>query len=120
MSNEQYKEDNSLIEKIKRFFKKLFKKQDYTTMLEEQNEKKPELKEIEKNQAKEDFENSLKVEIKNDFVNDEKREKFIDRLEKNPELFYELPIEKLEKLEDYYKKSIKEYEEKLERIKKAS
>lgn len=49
-----------------------------------------------------------------------KREEFLDKLESNPKLLYDLPIEKLEKLENYYVELIKKQEEKLARIKKAS
>ena len=71
---------------------------------------------LKKDNSKEEFENSIKVEIKNDYINDMKREEILNYLEKNPKLFYDLPIEKLEKLENYYKDSIRKLEEKLARI----
>ena len=122
MSNEQYKEDNSLIEKIKRFFKKLFKKQSIQEINDSQNGEKFEIKEseVKTDKTKESFENSLKVDVKNNPKNDAKIEEFIDNFEKHPELFYKLPIEKLEKLEDYYEKSIKDFKEKLAKLNVAS
>lgn len=116
-NNLPIKEDNSFFEKIKNFFRRLLKKQNTQEVANFQVEEKIENKE---DKAKERFENSIKVKVKYDYINDMKREEFIYNLEKDPKLFYELPIEKLEKLEDYYKDSVKKQEEKLAKIKKAS
>ena len=120
MSNNLSKKEHvSFFEGIKIFLKKILKKQSIQTMIEPQDKQ---LEKIEKpknaeDKTKESFENYLKVEIKSDYENDKKREEFVKNLEKNPKLFYELPIEKLQKLEEYYKESIKKYEEKLAKIK---
>ncbi len=66
------------------------------------------------------FEDSLKVDVKNDFLKDMKKEEWLAELEENPNLYYELPIDKLEIIADYYRESVNEYEQKLANIKKAS
>ena len=72
------------------------------------------------NYKKNKFQESIRVEVNNDYINDMKREEFLDRLESNPKLLYDLSIKQLEKLEKYYKKSIKKHEEKLAKIKNIS
>ena len=112
------KQDNSLFGRRKNFFKRLiFKKE-----IEEQNVEETEVSftSEEANKRKEQFEESLKVESNNDYVNAMKRESFLDKLENNLELLYDMAIEKLEQIENYYKESIKQQEEKLAKIKKAS
>lgn len=108
------KEDNSFLKKIKNFFRKLFYRKPVEKSVDNVIAEQTLIKK-ENNTA---FQESIKVEVKNDYLTEMKREKFLDDLEKNPKLLYELPIEKLEKLEDYYKISIKKQEEKLARIKK--
>ena len=117
-SNLPVKQDNSLFGKIKNFFRKLFFKE----KIEDNYEEKMEVQsEIEKeDMRKKQFEESIRAETSNDYINEMKREEFLDELESNPKLLYDLPIEKLEKLENYYGESIKKQEEKLARIKKAS
>ena len=108
------KEDNSFLKKIKNFFRKLFYRKPVEKSVDNVIAEQTLIKK-ENNTA---FQESIKVEVKNDYLTEMKREKFLDDLEKNPKLLCELPIEKLEKLEDYYKISIKKQEEKLARIKK--
>lgn len=107
------KEDNSFLGKIKIFFRKLFYRKNI-----ENTVKKPVVSK--ENNVKDRFKESIKVEVKNDYINEMKREEFLDNIESNPKLLYDLPVDKLEKIEDYYKTSIKNHEEKLARIKKAS
>ena len=114
-NNLPIKEDKSFLGKIKRFFAKLFcknivKSHDSTNV--------ESMQEPINNSTK--FAEDIKFETKNEYIKDMEKEEFLDNLEKKPELFYELSVEKLEKLEEYYKESIKKYEEKLEKIKKAS
>ena len=110
------KKENSLFEKIKCFFRKLFfrnTKEDtetidnITTVADEQN-------------VKNHFETEIKFNPKNDFLKDIEREKLIEEIEKDPALLYSLPIDKLEVLEKYYTELVHKEEVKLAQIKKAS
>ena len=117
-SNLPVRKGNSFFAKIKNFFRKIFLKDKIENHYEEKNEvqSKIEKNDIRKNQ----FQESIKVGTNNDYIKEIKREEFLDNLESNPKLLYDLPIEKLEKLENYYEESIKKQEEKLAKIKKAS
>lgn len=121
-SNLPVKQDNSLFGRIKNFFRKIFLKDkienNYKEKYEEQIEVQPKIEQ--EDNRKKQFEESIRGETNNDYINEMKREEFLDKLESNPKLLYDLPIEKLEKLENYYGESIKKQEEKLARIKKAS
>lgn len=121
-SNLPVKQDNSLFGRIKNFFRKIFFKDkienNYEEKYEEQIEVQPKIEKVDN--RKRQFEESIRVETNNDYINEMKREEFLDKLESNSKLLYDLPIEKLEKLENYYGESIKKQEEKLARIKKAS
>lgn len=121
-SNLPVKQDNSLFGRIKNFFRKIFLKDKIENNYEEKYEERIEVQpKIEKeDNRKRQFEESIRVETNNDYINEMKREEFLDKLESNPKLLYDLPIEKLEKLENYYGESIKKQEEKLAKIKKAS
>ncbi len=117
-SNLPVKQDNSLFRRIKNFFRKIFFKDKIENYYEEKNEVQPK---IEKNDnIKNQFQESIKVEKKYDYIDEMKREEFLDKLESNPKLLYDLPIEKLKKLETYYGESIKKQEEKLAKLKNAS
>lgn len=116
-SNLPIKEENSFLGRIKNFFKKLFPRKNIEYDIENTVKEETTSKE---NENKDKFQENIKIEVKNDYINDIKREEFLDNIENNPELLYDLPIEKLEKLENYYKTSIKNFEEKLAKIKKAS
>jgi hypothetical protein len=117
-SNLPVKQDNNLFGKIKIFFRKLFFKEKIEYNYEERMEVQPEFEKDDNRKKK--FEENIKVETNNDYINEMKREEFLDKLESNPKLLYDLPIEKLEKLESYYGESIKKQEEKLAKLKKAS
>lgn len=117
-NNLPVKKNNSFFEKIKNFLKKLFFKESIENSYEEKNKLQTQIEK--KDTRKDEFQESIRFETKNDYVNELKREEFLDKLESNPKLLYDLPIEKLEKLENYYGESIKKQEEKLAKIKKAS
>lgn len=121
-SNLPVKQDNSLFGRIKSFFRKIFFKDKIENNYEEKYEEKIEVqpKIEQEDNRKRQFEESIRVETNNDYINEMKREEFLDKLESDPKLLYDLPIEKLEKLERYYAESIKKQEEKLAKIKKAS
>lgn len=115
-NNLPIKEDNSFFGKIKNFFRKLFYRNRRESSVDNIVTEQPQIKK----QDNTAFQESIKVEVKNDYVTEMKREEFLDNLEKNPKLLYEVSVEKLEKLENYYNESIKKQEEKLAKIKKAS
>lgn len=117
-SNLPVKQDNSLFGKIKNFFRKIFFKEKIEDNYEEIIEVQPKIEK--EDNRKRQFEESIRVEANNDYINEMKREEFLDKLESNPKLLYDLPVEKLEKLESYYGESIKKQEEKLAKLKKAS
>ncbi len=117
-SNLPVKQDTSFFGRIKNFFRKIFFKDKIENHYEEKTEVQPKIEEIDN--RKNQFKESLKIEVKNDYINEMKKEEFLDKLESNPKLLYDLPIEKLDQLEKYYGESIKKQEEKLAKIKKAS
>ena len=107
------KKENSFFRRIKNFFRKIF--------FNEQLEKNEDQTKIKKNDNKKNqFQDSIKVESKNDYLSEIKKEEFLDELESNPKTLYDLPIEKLKKIENYYTYSIKINEEKLDKLKKAN
>lgn len=117
-SNLPIKKDNGLFRRIKNFFKNIFFKFQIENDYEEKIEVQPKFDE--NDNRKNQFQESMRFETKNDYINGMKKEEFLDKLESNPKLLYDLSIEKLEKIEKYYEESIKRQEEKLVKIKKAS
>lgn len=120
MSNLPIKVENGIFGKIKLFFRKLFFKDEQLNEIEE-----VQIKNIVSNNQKKFFEDNMKVEVNDDFVKDIKRNEFITQIETNPDLLYDLPLEKIEKLSEYYsdliekeKEENKKLEEKLSRLKK--
>lgn len=102
----------SFIDKIKNFFKSFFKKDNFNNIEQTDNLINADIK------LTDNFQDSLKMEIKNQNISkDENKEEFLEQLENNPELLYELPIEKLRKIEEYYDELIIKYSENLKRIK---
>ena len=117
-TNLPMKKKNGFIDKIKNFFKKLFNKKDNNNNLEQTSNLIEDEIKVEYN-TKSNFQDSIKVEVKDEYSNNLKREEFLKEVESNPSLLYELPIDKLEKLEKYYDESIAKYVEKLSKLKKA-
>lgn len=117
-NNLPIKKDNGLFRRIKNFFKNIFLKLQIENNYEEKIEAEPKFDKDDN--RKNQFQESMRFETKNDYINEMKREEFLDKLESNPKLLYDLSIEKLEKLEKYYGESIKRQEEKLVKIRKAS
>lgn len=112
-SNLPVRQNYSLWEKIKNFFKRKFLKESKRINDENKIEERATVNNIQKN-----FLDKLNNNAKEPSINYVEREKFLDNIEKNPKLLYSLPIEKLRMLENYYEESIKIYEKKLARIKK--
>lgn len=55
--------------------------------------------------------------MSNEELKEKEREEFLDVIEKNPKMLYDLPVEKLEKLKEYYEYSISKKEEQLRKLK---
>lgn len=116
MSNKEmvvYKE--SLITKIKKFFKNLFGKdtQENDTIQAVVETKEQEVKTDEK---KAEFLNDLKVDTKKIDVAT-KRRAFLEKVEGNEEELNKLSMKDLEKLEKYYDKIIEQNNEKIKKLK---
>lgn len=109
MSNLPYIQSNNLITKIKQFFRKLFYKQEKNTI------KKEIIEPVRLNNFKEELESKVNLNYSKQLEQD----KFIEKIEKTPNLLYNLSLERLETLEQYYDDLIKEDEKKLEMLKKA-
>ncbi len=118
MSKLPAKTNNSIFSKIKGFFSNIFF--NYTENTEPiQNENINKI-EIKNQEIATEFNDSLKVEVDNKPLKDLEREKFLKKIEENPKLLYDLPIEKLMVLEDYYDKLIAIEEEKNKKLKIAN
>lgn len=124
MNNLPIEKKENFFTKIIKFFKSIFgtkkdkiEKEVYETKVE--NESINGIRQQDIN-IKEKFTNSIKTEVKNDFFLDNEKEKFLDDIQKNPELLYSFPINKLEKIEEAFKESVKNKEEKLNKLRKAS
>lgn len=113
-NNEMIKYKEGFISKIKKFFKRLFGKQEeqYNYIQDEQP-----INEIEETQEKQDrFVNEIKVDRK---VVDAVVEKdnFLKEIEGNEEALNMLSIDRLKKLEKYYDNIIEQNNEKIKKLK---
>ena len=109
-SNLPAKQNNSIFQRIKKIFNNIFFKREIKDKYEEKNQI----------QHKIECQESIRDKVNTDYINEIKIEEFLDKLESNPKLLYDLPIEKLKKLENYYEESIKKHEERLLKMKNAS
>lgn len=116
-NNLPIKKENSIIFKIKTFFRKIFNKEDFTYKI---NNLDSESKNISDDKMEGNFGDNLKVEVSNEYVKELKKNDFIDEIEKNPDLLYNLSIDRLKKLEDYYDELIEKDKEILSNIKKSA
>ena len=106
------KEKNSLFGRIVKFFRKIF----YKEKIEIDEEKnKPEIVKLKNDES--EFKKDIKAK---QHATDLEKEEFLDELEGNPKLLYNLSIEKLKILEEEYNKSISRQEEKLAKLRKVS
>lgn len=119
-SNLPVKSNNSFFGRIINFLKNLFYKPKEEK--EEIKTKEEIIMPVEKQtiDKKNQFKESIKVEIKNEVEKDIQKEEFLDKIGDNPQLLYDLPIEKLEILEKEFSESLNKHEEKLAKLKKAS
>ena len=115
LNNLPIKNVNCLIENVQKSFRKLSTKYEESNNQIITNDEEKEL--IDK--KKEKFHESIKAEVKINYIHELKREEILDAIEVNQDLLYDLPIEKLEKIEQYYIESISKYEERLRKLKKA-
>ena len=121
MGNNLPVKKDSIVEKIKKWFKGIFAKKENTTSQIIENDTKA-------NDAidtQESFVNSMKSESENNssYTNSEytlnkKRDDEIEKILKNPEVLYDLPMDKLEMLKNIVKEQEKKYEQKLAQLKK--
>lgn len=116
-SNLPIKRDNSLIERIKNFFRRIFFKEQIENSYEDKTEVESKLEQEDRREMA--FKESLRVEVSNNHIKEKERKEFLNKLEKNPELLYALSVEKLERLEKYYEEILKKQEEKLMKMRKA-
>lgn len=105
------KEDLSFIDKLKSFLKNIFGKKNA----------KNECKETQiidlKEEEKYCFEENLKAEVSEDFRKEYDLNKFIKKIETNPEILDKLSDNRLDKLIAYYEKTIAEKKEKIKKLK---
>ena len=106
-------ENTSLIEKIKKFFRRLFYKEKFQDIVETNQQVIPEITDAQK----ENFENSIKAEVKDEYLKEIKKDEFLEKIEKNPNLLYELSNDRLEKLNEYYDDLILQYKEEIAKLK---
>ena len=110
--------DNSLFGKIKTFFRNIFAKKQVENIQEEKVEEQPVVEEVDNKKVQ--FQESIKAETNNEYAKEMKREEILDKIENNPDILNNLSIEKLEKIEELLEESIKQQEDKLAKLKKAS
>jgi len=108
MNNLPMKEKNNLFEKLKGFFGKFFKKNE---TISDSNELKENIKEAQENNS---FIESLKREID---VNENKID-LIEEIDKNPDLIYEMPDDRLKQLIKLYDEKILEIQAQTEELNK--
>lgn len=106
---------NTVFNKIKLFFRNIFKKKDIVPTTESEKIDLPPNNKI-------DFEQTIKVDSNeiNQVYKKMEIEDFIDDLEKHPEKLKNLSTDRLLTLEKYVNKELKEYNEKIEKLKNAS
>lgn len=103
------KEDVTVLDKIKAFFSKIFKRdktEDISNNIEQKN--------VNENLK---FEENLKVNIFDINEREKKFKDFIEELEDNPNLVEKLSEDRLDKLISYYEKLTAEKAEKIKRLK---
>lgn len=114
-NNLPIKRENSVILKIKNFFRRVFGKKEPIETINYKDEKIN----ISNQQDKQHFGEDIKISVSNDYLNEIKRNDFVDEIEKNPDLLYNLSIDRLKKLENYYDDLIMKDKEELTKLRKA-
>lgn len=106
------KEDVTIFDKIRNFFKKLLKNNKKKDIVEPIKEEK-----IIKNDK--NFEENLKVNITDINEKEKKFNDFIEKIEDNPDLLEKLPEKTLDNLISYYERITKEKELKIKKLKES-
>lgn len=79
------------------------------------------IKAVDTQAQKDTFNEKIKSEVSNETLKEVEREKFLEKIEANPKLLEQLPLEKLKVLESYYDELIEREEKKnLELMAKAN
>lgn len=104
------KEDVSILDKIRSFFKNIFSKKKQQSSINKSNE----MTNFEKNT---EFEKNLKTNVSNIYEREYKLNRFIKEIESNPDMLENLSSDRLDKLIDYYEKLTVSKEEKIEKLK---
>ena len=108
MNNLPIKAKSGLIGKIRTFFRKIFYKP----------------KDIENtnysfnSNNREEFKDKIVTEINNEYLRKIKRDTYIKQIEEDPDLLYNLPLEKIERIGEYYKELVKKEEEENQKLNK--
>lgn len=104
------REDLSIFNKIKSFFKNILCKKDKKSSVT----KNIELNHLNKSY---DFANNLKVNLSNMYEKEDKLKKFMKEIEDNPDIIEKLSNDKLDKLINYYEKITESKRIKIEKLK---
>lgn len=75
---------------------------------------------VDKNNERNQFLESIKVDVNKNNTIEKKNEDMLDKITANPQMLENLPIEKLNLIENYYIESIKKYEGKISELKPAN
>ena len=110
MNNKLIKKENiTIFDKIKAFFKKFFRKKEKieNKIIEQENDVK-----------NNSFKDNLKINISEINEKENKFKSFISEIENNPDLVEKLSEDRLDRLIDYYEKITKEKAQKIKRLNK--
>lgn len=105
------KEEESLFRRFKNFLKSIFDKKQMQHEIKDVQQLE-ELKEI----AKSDFEENLKTELLYDVKKEYDLNRFMEKIEENPDILEKLSNDRLDKLIAYYEKTIEEKKEKIKKL----
>ena len=114
MNNLPIKAKIGLIGKIGTFFRKIFYKPEY---IENTKEIKDTNYSFNSNN-REEFKDKIVTEINNEYLRKIKRDTYIKQIEEDPDLLYNLPLEKIERIGEYYKELVKKEEEENQKLNK--
>ena len=114
MNNLPIKAKSGLIGKIRTFFRKIFYKP-------KDIENTKEIKNINysfNSNNREEFKDKIVTETNNEYLRKIKRDTYIKQIEEDPDLLYNLPLEKIERIGEYYKELVKKEEEENQKLNK--
>lgn len=114
MNNLPIKAKSGLIGKIRTFFRKIFYK---SKDIENTKEIKNTNYSFNSNN-REEFKDKIVTETNNEYLRKIKRDTYIKQIEEDPDLLYNLPLEKIERIGEYYKELVKKEEEENQKLNK--